>query len=157
MALNDEKLMDEVGWKLLEALQENARLTFSELGRRVGLSSPAAAERVRRMEEAGIITGYRAEVNLEKLGLPIAAFIRINTAGKKSAQLGAFACSLSEVMECHRVTGSDCFMLRANVASVAHLEDLMDRLLPYGNVTTCIVVSSPLKRRLIDSTTIPSG
>ena len=78
MALENERLLDETGWHILEALQENARLSFSELGQRVGLSSPAVAERVRRMEDAGIITGYRAEVNTARIGYTITAIIRIN-------------------------------------------------------------------------------
>ncbi len=108
MALDNERLLDETGWHILEALQENARLSFSELGQRVGLSSPAVAERVRRMEDAGIITGYRAEVNTAKIGYPITAIIRItNSPGERCTRLTASTQEIPEVLECYRVTGSD--------------------------------------------------
>src|SRR5215472_8883841 len=105
MALEIERLLDETGWHILEALQENARLSFSELGQRVGLSSPAVAERVRRMEDAGIITGYRAEVNIAKIGYPITAIMRLNPQGEKCTRLNSLVRELPEVLECYRVTG----------------------------------------------------
>src|SRR6266852_3573874 len=108
MALDIERLLDETGWRLLEALQENARISFSELGQRVGLSSPAVAERVRRMEDAGIITGYRAEINTAKIGYPITVIMRMsNSPGERCSRLGASAQEIPEILECYRVTGSD--------------------------------------------------
>lgn len=138
------RLLDPIGRRLLAALQEDARLTYGELGARVGLSPPAVAERMRRLEEAGVITGYRAQIDMAKLGVPITAFIRCNSPGP---QIGAIARAAPEVLECHRVTGSDAFILKVVVASVAHLETLIDRFLPYGQSTTSIVLSSPVPER----------
>src|SRR5215469_18214845 len=113
MALEIERLLDETGWHILEALQENARLSFSELGQRVGLSSPAVAERMRRMEDAGIITGYRAEINTAKIGYPITAIIRMSTLpGEKCTRFIAWAEEIPEVLECYRVTGGDALVMR---------------------------------------------
>ena len=137
-------MLDPVGRRLLVALQDNARLSYQELAARVGLSPPAVAERMRRLEEAGIIVGYRAEVDASKLGLPITAFIRCNSPGP---QVGRLARETPEILECHRITGGDAFILKAVVASVAHLEALIDRLLPYGQPTTSIVLSSPVPGR----------
>jgi Lrp/AsnC family leucine-responsive transcriptional regulator len=149
MALETEITLDNINWELLQALQEDARLSYSELGRRVGLSSPAVVERVRRMEEAGIITGYRAEVNLEKLGLPIIAFMRIVSPPGQCAQVSPAFNKFPEVLECHRVTGSDDYIAKVAVSSVAHLEALIDRV-PHYQITTMIVLSSPVTWRLIE-------
>jgi Lrp/AsnC family leucine-responsive transcriptional regulator len=115
-----------VGWRLLRELQADARLSFAELGRRVGLSLPAVAERVRRMEEAGIITGYHAEVSLSKVGLPITAFIRLNVPRDRYPAFTALIHDLSEVLECHHLSGSDSFILKGPT-SISHLEALIDR------------------------------
>jgi Lrp/AsnC family transcriptional regulator, leucine-responsive regulatory protein len=150
MALENERLLDETGWHILEALQENARLSFSELGQRVGLSSPAVAERVRRMEDAGIITGYRAEINTAKIGYPITAVIRISNApGERCTRFIAWAQAIPEVLECHRVTGSDALIMKIMASSVEHLESLIDRLSEHGQLTTSIVLSTPVSRRIV--------
>jgi Lrp/AsnC family transcriptional regulator, leucine-responsive regulatory protein len=149
MALDFERLLDETGWHILEALQENARLSFSELGQRVGLSSPAVAERVRRMEDAGIITGYRAEVNTAKIGYPITAIMRMNSQGDRCTRLNAFVREIPEILECYRVTGDDCHVMKVMVSSVEHLESLIDRLSVHGQVTTSIVLSTPVSRRIV--------
>lgn len=150
MASGSEKILDEIGWKILRELQENARISFAELGRRVSLSIPAVTERVRRLEDAGIITGYHAEVDAEKIGLPITAFIRMNIVGDMTPRLTALLKELPEISECHRGTGGDSFIMKVNVASVHHLERLIDRLLPFGTTTTSIVLSSPVAKRLIE-------
>lgn len=130
MSLRIERLLDEVGWQLLAALQEDARLSFTELGCRVGLSAPAAAERVRRLEDAGIIRGYRLELGLEPLGLPISALIRVSAPEEKCPGLKAFVAGVPEVLECHHVTGSDSFAR-------------------WGTPTTSIILSSPVGRRAV--------
>ncbi|MBL8170312.1 MAG: Lrp/AsnC family transcriptional regulator [Acidobacteria bacterium] len=150
MALENEKLLDEIGWRILAELQENARLTFAELGRRVGLSIPAVTERVHRLQEAGIITGYRAEIDPEKVGYPITAFIRMSINGGTTAKIEALVKDMPEVSECHRGTGVDSFVMKVNVLSVAHLESLIDRLLPYGTTTTSIILPPPVKRPFIE-------
>jgi len=153
MALEIEKLLDETGWHILEALQDNARLSFSELGQRVGLSSPAVAERVRRMEDAGIISGYRAVVNTAKIGYPITAIMRMHSQGERCSRLNAQVREIPEVLECYRVTGEDCHFMKVMVSSVEHLESLIDRLSMYGQVTTSIVLSTPVIRRIVTRVT----
>ncbi len=150
MALENEKLLDDIGWHILRELQENARISFSELGRRVGLSIPAVTERVRRMVEAGIITGFHADVDPAKVGLPITAFIRMSITGDVSAKIAALIQNMVEVDECHRGTGGDSFILKVRVSSVTHLENLIERLLPFGTTTTSIVLSSPVTKRFIE-------
>lgn len=144
------KLLDAKGWELLRELQADARLSFAELGRRVGLSTPAVAERVRNLEAAGVISGYRAELDLKKLGLPILAMIRISAVGDVLPRITAVVRAMPEVLECHRGTGADSFIMKVAVASVAHLETLIDRLTPFGTTSTSIVLSSPVERRLVD-------
>ncbi len=147
----DSTALDEIGWQILVALQEDARLSFSELGRRVGLSAPAVAERVRRLEEAGVIVGYHAELSAGKVGLPLCAFIRMSIFGeaKYGGNMITLVQQTPEVLECHRVTGGDSYILKVAVSSVEHLEELIDRLTSYGQPTTSIVLSSPLKHRVI--------
>jgi len=142
MASKPERLLDDIGWNILAALQENARISFSDLGRRVGLSAPAAAERVRRMEEAGIIIGYRVALAAEKLGYPITALLRISTAEENCVRLGAAARALPEVIESHRVTGNNRLVLKVAAASVSHLDEVISGLSRYGTVTAAIVLSS---------------
>jgi Lrp/AsnC family leucine-responsive transcriptional regulator len=149
-AFDLEKTLDATSWEILCALQADARLSFSELGRRVGLSAPAVAERVRKLEEAGIITGYHAQVCTEKIGYALTAFIRMASPSEKCPIVSAFVADLPEVLECHRITGSDSFILKVIVSSVAHLEALIDRLMPYGQLTTSVVLSSPVKSRVIE-------
>lgn len=157
MASGSEKILDEIGWKILRELQENARVSFAELGRRVSLSIPAVTERVRRLEDAGIITGYHAEVDAEKIGLPITAFIRMNIVGDMTPRLTALLKELPEISECHRGTGGDSFIMKVNVASVHHLERLIDRLLPFGTTTTSIVLSSPVAKRKLERPVTPGS
>jgi len=149
MSLEIERLLDDTSWALLQSLQEDARLSYSELGRRVGLSAPAVVDRIRRMEELGIITGYRVELDLSKLGYSIIAFMRIESFPGEFARLSDRLQSMPEVLECHRVTGSDDYIAKVAVASVAHLESLIDQF-TNSQLTTLIVLSSPVTRRTID-------
>ncbi len=157
LTFDHEKLLDAPGWELLRALQEDARLSFSELGRRVGLSPPAVAERVRRLEEAGIITGYHAQVNTEKIGFALMAYIRMSSACEHWGRLSALTRELPEVLECHRISGEDCFLLRVVVSSVPHLEALINQLAPYGRTITSIVLSSLVRRRIIGESPLSQG
>jgi Lrp/AsnC family transcriptional regulator, leucine-responsive regulatory protein len=138
MAFRIERGLDDVGWRILAVLQEDARLSFSELGRRVGLSPPAAAERVRRLEEAGIITGYHVALGLEKLGFPMTAIIRVTAPEEKFQQLKTTVRDLDEVLECHHVTGADSLVLKVGAVSVAHLERVIEALARHGTPTTGI-------------------
>jgi Lrp/AsnC family leucine-responsive transcriptional regulator len=143
-------MIDDIDWKILKELQLNARISFAELGRRVGLTTPAVIERIRKLEDAGIITGYRAEIDTARVGLPITAFIRMSITGVDYSHIIEVAEDSSEVLECHRGTGGDSFIMKIAVASVQHLQNLIDRLTPYGITTTSIVLSSPVKSRVIE-------
>jgi Lrp/AsnC family transcriptional regulator, leucine-responsive regulatory protein len=147
--------LDKIGWHILEELQQNGRASFAELGRRVGLTLPAVAERIRKMEDAGIITGFRADVDPARIGLPIAAFIRISVAGDVYARVAQAVLSMPEVLECHRGTGADSFTLKVAVESVQHLERVIDKLTPFGTTSTSIVLSTLVKNR--NFTRRPSG
>lgn len=142
-------MIDEIDWKILVELQENARISFAELGRRIGLTTPAIIERVRKMEDAKIITGYRAEIDTAKVGLPVTAFIRMSITGVDYSKIIETVKHSDEVLECHRGTGGDSFILKVAVASVEHLQTIIDKLTPYGITTTAIVLSSPVKKRII--------
>ncbi len=111
--------LDETSWAILEALQQNARISYAELGKRVGLTSPAVAERVRKMEDAGIIDGYHAAVNLAALGLPISVVIQLRLNDTRSKEVVALIRAQPEVTTCYHLTGNDCFMIVASVASIA--------------------------------------
>jgi Lrp/AsnC family leucine-responsive transcriptional regulator len=141
--------LDAIAWKILESLQQNARLSFAEIGRKVGLSTPAAAERVRRLEEAGVITGYHASVNTAKLGIPIRVLVRLTIHGGDLQVVRAVTAikELSEVSRCHRITGAESFVMEADVVSIRHLEALIDRLSALGATSTSTVLSSPVERR----------
>ena len=142
-------IIDEIDRAILTELQEDARISYAELGRRVGLTTPAVIERVHKLEDAGIITGFRAEIDTAKVGLPILAFVRMSITGVDYSHIIEVAESSSEVLECHRGTGGDSFIMKIAVASVEHLQEVIDRLVPYGITTTTIVLSSPVKRRII--------
>jgi Lrp/AsnC family transcriptional regulator, leucine-responsive regulatory protein len=150
MAENSEKLLDDVGWQLLGLLQEDARLSFKDLGQHVGLAPSSVAERIHKMEEAEILLGYHAEINLEKVGLPVMAFIRMNTAGQNSARIAMLLADMPEILECYRLTGSEAFIMKVCVSSVKQLEVLIDQLSQYGQPTTSLVLSIPLTRRILD-------
>lgn len=147
MAMDSTALMDIYGRKLLEELQRNARLSLAALGRRVGLSPTATAERLKQMEEVGIVHGYTVEIDREALGLEVMAFIRMRCGGQNYRCLLEYVQTLEEVRECHHLTGSDDFLLKVTTIDMADLEALIEALLPYGNPVTSLVLSSPVERR----------
>lgn len=149
MTLQTDSALDNTGWQILRLLQENARLSFTEIGRQVGLSAPAVAERVRKLEEAGIISGYHAQVNPAKVGFPILAIIRLSSMGSTFNKCAEVVREIPEVLECHRITGSDSFYVKVMVPSILHLQALIDQLQPYGETTTTLVLSSAVTRRTI--------
>lgn len=142
-----ESLTDTVNLRILKELQHDPRLAMSELGRRVGLSSPAVTERVRRLEETGVIKGYRLEINPAALGLPIAAYVRIRPNSGQLPKLAELAESIPEIVECHRVTGEDCFILKVYLPSLDQLDRILDRFLLFGTTTTSLIQSSPVPLR----------
>jgi Lrp/AsnC family transcriptional regulator, leucine-responsive regulatory protein len=150
MSLEKEKLLDETGWHLLQELQQNARLSYTELGQRVGLSLPSVAERVRKMEEAGIITGYHAELDLSKLGMPVQAIIHLQSIGGQSCRHAVSQVSeIPEVLECSRVTGNDSIIVKVVATSLDHLAKVIDQLSLYGIPTTSLIRSKPMKRHIL--------
>jgi len=141
--------IDSIDRKLLRELTSDARLAIAELGRRIGLSPSATAERLRRLESLEIIRGYRADINLQALGFTITAFVRLTCEGTRYKPFLKFLPTLIAVQECHHLTGNDAFMLKVVLASMTELEDLIEKLLPYGSPTTSMVMSTPLERRQV--------
>jgi Lrp/AsnC family leucine-responsive transcriptional regulator len=144
--LSDQQL-DATNRQLIEALQEDARMSLAALGRRVGLSAPAVGERLGRLEESGVIRGYHADVDPRALGYDLSVVLRIRPAARMIGKVAELARATPEVTECHRVTGEDCFVMRLHVRDVLHLEELIDRFVLYGQTTTSIVQSSPVPGR----------
>jgi Lrp/AsnC family leucine-responsive transcriptional regulator len=147
MAMDSTALLDPYGRKLLDELQDNARLSLAELGRRIGLSPTATAERLKQMEEVGILRGYTVDIDRESLGLEVMAFIRMSCPGQHYHRFIEYVQTLEEVRECHHLTGGDDFLLKVTTTSMADLEALIEALLPYGNPVTSLVLSTPVERR----------
>jgi Lrp/AsnC family leucine-responsive transcriptional regulator len=140
-------LLDDVNRRLLAELSSDPRIGMSALARRVNMSAPAVTERVQRLERAGVIKGYRLEVNPAALGLPVTAFARIRPAAGQLSKVAELARSLPQVTECHRITGEDCFLIKVHAPAVEELETLLDQFLVYGQTVTSIVVSTPVQPR----------
>ena len=143
-------LVDAIDREILSALQDDARLPYAELGRRVGLSAPAVAERIRRLETGGIIKGYHAAIDLKKSGYGIVGFVRLSSPLEFAPQLERLAIETAEVLEFHRVTGNESFVMKVAVSSIEHLDQVVLKFLPYGQTTTSIVLSSPVTWRKVD-------
>jgi Lrp/AsnC family transcriptional regulator, leucine-responsive regulatory protein len=133
--------LDPTDWAILAELQNDARMSLTELGRRVNLSASATTERVRRLESTGIITAYRAEVDLTKVGYPVLAVVRLKYPGNKHAPLHQLLKERHEILECLRTTGDDCYTLKVAAASMPHLEELVNELTEFGSTTTNLVYS----------------
>ncbi|MEU9131876.1 Lrp/AsnC family transcriptional regulator [Kitasatospora sp. NPDC048540] len=143
MAVN----LDEIDWAIIGHLQREARISLSELGRRVSLSASATTERVRNLESLGVITGYRAEVDLVKVGYPVLAVVRLKYSGNRHEPLRRLLAERREILECLRTTGDDCYSLKVAATSMEHLETLMDELAGFGSTTTSVVYSQTLPYR----------
>src|SRR5687768_8511869 len=131
--------MDEVNRRLLGELQGDSRMTMAELARRVGMSSPAVAERVQRLEQSGVIAGYRVELDPAALGWTVAAFVRVRPTGGQLSKIIQLAEAMPQVSECHRITGEDCLLLKVHAATMTDLENSLDRFLVYGQTVTSII------------------
>lgn len=140
-------LLDSRNVQILALLASNPRMSVSELARSVGMSAPATRERIQRLEEAGVIRGYRIEIDPAALGYPIAAFIRVRPMPGKLPKIAELAVSLPQVVECHRITGEDCFVLKVGLDSLDNLDVILDQFLAYGQTTTSIVQSTPVSPR----------
>jgi Lrp/AsnC family leucine-responsive transcriptional regulator len=143
----DSMLLDRTNRRIVGELAAEGRLSMAELGRRVGLSPPAVAERVQRLERRGVITGYRAELDPRALGYPLLALVRVKPGLRQLDKVRELAADTREVIECHRVTGEDCFVLKVCLPSIEALGAILDRFLVYGETTTSIVQASPVERR----------
>lgn len=139
--------IDALDRKLLRELTTDARMPVAELSRRIGLSPSATTERLRSLESLNIIRGYRAEINLQALGLTITAFVRLTCEGTRYKPFLKFLPTLDAVQECHHLTGNDAFLLKIVLSSMTELENLIEKLLPYGSPTTSMVLSTPLERK----------
>jgi Lrp/AsnC family leucine-responsive transcriptional regulator len=139
--------VDETDRALLAELQADARLSLAELGRRVGLSPPAVAERVRRLTDEGVIRGFRTDVDPRALGFALSAIVRIRPAPRQIGEVADLARATPEVVECHRITGEDCFFVKVHVRDVEHLEEVIDRFTVYGQTTTSVMQTSPVPTR----------
>jgi len=140
--------IDPVDAKIIETLVKNARISVADLARLVRLSAPTVAERIKRLEEAGVIEGYTLSISPKALGLPVAAWIRIRPLPGSLQKVADILRDLPEIVECDRITGVDCFIARAHLASVDALEKLIDQVIPFAMTNTSIIQSSPVRRRL---------
>ena len=141
--------LDSINRRLLTELHGDPRMTMSELARRVGMSPPAVTERVQRLRETGVISGFRMELDPAALGLPVTAFARVRPAPGQLARVAALARSLAQVSECHRITGEDCFLVKIHAPTIPDLEETLDQFLVYGQTVTSIVVSTPVPTRAL--------
>jgi Lrp/AsnC family leucine-responsive transcriptional regulator len=143
----NQRGLDTTDINLLQELEIDARLSLAELGRRVGLSAPAVADRLERLEVSGVISAYRAEIDPRALGYELAVVLRIRPAPRELKKVAELAQRTPEIVECHRITGDDCYLMKAHVRDVEHMEEVIDRFAIYGQTTTSIVQSSPVPRR----------
>ena len=144
---DNRQRIDQIDQKIVGELLEDGRLPIAELGRRVNLSSPAVAERLKRLERTGVVTGYRAQVDPRALGYELLAIVRIKPAPRQLPKIPELAAEIPQVVECHRITGEDCFYLKVYLRSIDELSGLLDQFLVYGETTTSIVNSTPIPLR----------
>jgi len=140
--------LDAIDARILAALAEDARISVADIARLVGLSGPSVSERIRRLEESGVIEGYTVRINAPEIGLPIAAWLRVRPLPGELSRVADILRGLPEVVECDRITGDDCFIGKAHVRSMEHLEKIIDRIIPFAMTNTSIIQSSPVTRRL---------
>jgi Lrp/AsnC family leucine-responsive transcriptional regulator len=150
MALQSERSLDQTDWKILREMQKDARLSYNELGRRVGLSAPATAERVRKMEDAGIITSYGAQVDVAKIGLPLLVFIQLRCFPDRCLFKTSSAEKFPEILEMYKLGGNHCALLKVALTSLEHLEAFNERLSVHGEQITNVVTSNLFSQQVID-------
>lgn len=147
MSQNRTLLSDDRTLDLIRLLLDDPRMSISELARRIGMSAPSVRERLTRLEEAGVIRGYRLDLDPGALGWPLMAYVRVRPGPGRLQKIAELAASLPQVAECHRITGEDCFIMKIHVATLESLENLLDRFLAYGQTTTSLVQSTPVPPR----------
>jgi len=146
----DSATIDATDWKILKITQQDGRISFAEIGRRVRLTAPAVAERVRRLEDRGVLLGVHASVSLEHAGRPLLVFVRLKTTPGQYKRFHDFARQSPEVIAAHHVTGSEAYILEAALSSVAHLETFIAEMSAFGETSTSIVLSSPVRKHAIE-------
>ena len=144
---HEDGLLDDVNLRILAELRDGPRLSMAELARRVSMSAPAVTERVQRLQQAGVIAGYRLDIDPAAVGLPVTAFARIRPMPGSLHKIAELAAELLQVTECYRITGEDCFLIKLHAPAIDQLEAILDLFLVYGNTATSIVVSTPVPRR----------
>lgn len=144
--------MDSVNWRILRELQQNARSTYAEIGKIVGLTAPAVGQRIQKMEDEGIINGYRVALDLEKVGLAITAIIQMGQLKCETQKVLSVLKNMPAITECYSTTGSTCFFLKAAVPSVKDLQELLETLVPYGHTTTSVILDTPIPPKVIYAT-----
>jgi Lrp/AsnC family leucine-responsive transcriptional regulator len=140
-------LLDAKNVALLGLLRDDPQASVSELARRIRMSAPAVRERIERLKEAGIIRGYGIDIDPVALGYPVAVFIRVRPMPGQLAKIAALAKRTPEVVECHRITGEDCFIMKAHIEALERLDGLLDKFLAFGQTTTSLIQSSPVPPR----------
>lgn len=150
MTFRSEKPLDAVDWRLVAELQADGRLSYKELGRRINLSAPAVAERVRRLEESGVLAGYRAVVDARRAGYPILAFVQMQCSLGACLLKTSTAGDYPEIVEVHKLSGDHCTMIKVRAASLAHLEGLFERLGKHGEMRTSVVLSTQYEGRAVE-------
>jgi Lrp/AsnC family transcriptional regulator, leucine-responsive regulatory protein len=143
----ENRLFDEVNLRLLAELRDSPQLAMAELARRAQMSAPAVTDRVRRLEQAGVIAGYRLDINPAAVGLPVTAFVRIRPMPGSLSKIAELAADLPQVTECYRITGEDCFLVKVHAPAIDQLEAIIDRFVTYGSTTTSVVVATPVSTR----------
>jgi Lrp/AsnC family transcriptional regulator, leucine-responsive regulatory protein len=144
---NNRQVLDQLDRRILTELSADGRMSIAELGRRVSLSPPAVAERVGRLERAGVITGYHAALDPRALGYELTAIVRVKPAARQLPRIPELAAQIPQISECLRITGEDCFFLKVHLRSIDELSPLLDRFLRYGSTTTSIVNDAPIPGR----------
>lgn len=150
MNVKIQGVVDEISMKILRKLQINARSSFSKIGREVGLSSPAVAERIYKMEESGILNGYHADINPNTFGHNIMAFITLTTQPEKYPVIYSFAENENEIVECHHISGNESLILKVVSSSISSLEKMVEKLSRFGETKTSIILSSPVNKKIME-------
>jgi Lrp/AsnC family transcriptional regulator, leucine-responsive regulatory protein len=154
---NGKALMDDTNRRLLDSLLADPRASVAEIARRIGRSAPAVRERLARLEEAGVIRGYRVDIDPAAIGLPVAAWVRIRPGPGQLPKLADLASRTPQVSECHRISGEDCFLLKLHAPSIEALEGLLDQFLIHGQTISSIVVSTPVAPRMPSLPAVNAG
>ncbi len=149
MNFQNEKRLDQIGLKILFVLQENARMPLSRIGKKVGLSAPAVAERMRKLEETGVIKGYHARIAPEAVGRPVSAFIKLTTDSRNYTAVKTLAVDMHQITSCHHISGDASFIIHVQVADLPALESVVERLSPFGQTETAVVLSTSVEKTAI--------